>query len=140
MKNRGRIPSSPYFFRLILIAMAAVFAATALLALIFGAPLQPPAELYNVPNPSKSAWYLLWMQEIVSYNLNFVYLIVLIFLGFLFMPFLIRRPAEEYAKWFDSRFIAANIITVAVFLFIVALTVIAYFFRGEYWQLIWERF
>jgi hypothetical protein len=116
--------------------MTVVFAAIALFALIFGAPIQPPAEPHNVPNPSKSAWYLLWMQEIVSYNLNFVYLIILIFLVFLFMPFMIRRPPAEYAKWFDKRFIAANIITAAVFLFIVALTVIAYFFRGEYWRLV----
>ncbi len=138
MKTNERIPSSPYFFRLILIAMAAVFAVITLLAVIFGAPIQPPAEPYNVPNPSKSAWFLLWMQELVSYNLKLVYLIVLIFLGFLFMPFLIRRPAEEHAEWFGRRFMAVNIITAAVFLFIIALTTVAYFFRGEYWRLtIW---
>ena len=134
-KKEERVLASPYFFRLIFITIAVTVAVISALAIVFGAPIQPPAEPHNVPNPSKSAWFLLWMQEIVSYNLKFVYLIALFYFGFLFLPFLIRRPAESYARWLDGRFAVSNVITALVFLFIVVLTVIAYFFRGEYWRL-----
>ena len=128
------IKSSPYFFRIITVAMIILTVAIAVLAAVFDAPLQEPAEPYNVPNPSKSAWFLLWTQELVSYSVHFVYLIVFIFVGFLFAPFLIKAEPEGRAKWFNKKFAVMHIITLAVFIFIVLLTVVAYFFRVEYWQ------
>jgi hypothetical protein len=128
------VKSSPYFFRRIAIAMALLFAVIAVLAAVFGAPLQEPAEPYNVPNPSKSAWFLLWMQELVSWNLHLVYLVVILFVGFLLAPFMVKPSGEAYAKWFDKRFTPVHVVTVLVFLFIVALTIVAFFFRVEYWQ------
>lgn len=131
--NKKYIRSSPYFFRLITVAMVLLFILTAVLAAIFNAPLQEAAEPHNVPNPSKSAWFLLWMQELVSYNIHLVYLIIAIFAGFTAAPFLIKPVGQAQARWFDRRFTAMHIITAAVFIAIVALTVVAYFFRIEYW-------
>ena len=56
------IKSSPYFFRIITVTMIILTVVIAVLAAVFDAPLQEPAEPYNVPNPSKSAWFLLWTQ------------------------------------------------------------------------------
>lgn len=50
------------------------------------------------------------------------------------MPFFVKK-APEYAVWFNSAYKWINIISVIVFLAIITLTVIAYFFRKEYWLL-----
>ena len=46
-----------------------------LLAWLFPAPLQEAADVTRVPNPARSAWFLLWMQELISYSAALVYLI-----------------------------------------------------------------
>jgi len=133
---KGYIKSSPYFFRLIGYAMAATVAGLLVLALLFPAPLQEPANLGVVPNPVKSAWFLLWIQELVSYSAYLIYLVIAGALLFLFLPWLpVSSPAHK-AKWFprDQRLITAA--TIALFFAIVALTVVASFFRGENWSLI----
>lgn len=129
------VKSSPYFFRRIKIALILLVAVICVLSVFIGAPLQEPAEPHNVPNPSKSAWFLLWMQELVSYNLHFVYLIVIMYIAFILMPFFIKPKEDKYAKWFDRRFAVTHIITIIALILIIGLTVLAYFFRVEYWQL-----
>lgn len=133
---KGYIQSSPYFFRLIGYAMAATFVSLLLLALLFPAPLQEPANIGVVPNPVKSAWFLLWIQELVSYSAFFIYPVIAGALFFLFLPWLpVSSPAHK-ATWFpgDQRLITAA--TIATFLAIVVLTVVASFFRGENWSLV----
>ena len=39
-----------------------------LLAALVPAPLETPADPAHAPNPAKSAWFLLWIQELVSYS------------------------------------------------------------------------
>lgn len=103
-------------------------------AFFYEAPLQEAAEAYNVPNPSKSAWFLLWTQELVAYHTGFIYLIIFIFLLFLAMPFFIKG-AFTNASWFKRKYLVLNMFILFVFFGITALTVIAVFFRGEYWLL-----
>jgi hypothetical protein len=133
---KGYIKSSPYFFRLIGYAMAMAIGGLLVLALIFPAPLQEPANLGIVPNPVKSAWFLLWIQELVSYSSLLIYPVIAGTLFFLLLPWLpVSSPAHK-AKWFprDQRTITTA--TIVVFLAIVTLTVVANFFRGENWSLI----
>lgn len=132
----GYLRSSPHFFRLVKRAFAAAVATLLLLAWFIPAPLQEAADFARVPNPSRSAWFLLWMQELVSYSSALVYLIAAMALFFGALPWLVGRPALA-ARWFagDQRWI--NAATLVAFVGIVALTVVAMFFRGENWSLVW---
>ncbi|MBM4130742.1 hypothetical protein FJ250_06905, partial [bacterium] len=60
-----KIPSSPRFFRLIRrgLLVIAVFLLAA--AWLVPAPLETVADPMRAPNPAKSAWFLLWIQELV---------------------------------------------------------------------------
>lgn len=131
------VKSNPTFFRLILRAMFFCILLLLLLAGLIAAPLQEAADLARVPNPSHSAWFLLWMQELVSYSNTFVYLILAMGAFFCLLPWLPRTEPARWATWFprDQRFI--NLTTAASFSLIVALTIIALYFRGENWSFVW---
>ena len=60
--------------------MGLLIAFLVILAIFILAPLDGPADIASVPNPIKSAWFLLWIQELVSYSNYLVYPII--FLGF----------------------------------------------------------
>ena len=67
MKN-GFVKSSPHFFRLIFRSFWLLLVSLLLLALFVPAPLQTAADPSTTPNPAKSAWFLLWIQELVSWS------------------------------------------------------------------------
>lgn len=130
------VNSSPTFFRLIQRAFLGGSLALLLLAWLIPAPLEPAADLGLVPNPSKSAWFLLWMQELVSYSTVLIYLILLlgIFLGAL--PWLPgTRPATQ-ARWFPTDQRLVNAVTITLYAAIIILTVVGLFFRGENWSFV----
>jgi len=93
----------------------------------FEAPLLEKANIESPPNPAKSAWFLLWIQELVSYSIYTVYLLLFLLLFYIFLPFIRRRRKEHLAMWFplDDRFIA--FLTLFICLSITILTIIAYF-------------
>lgn len=128
----GYVASSPVFFRLIRRSMAAFVAAACVLAAVFPAPLQEPADIGKVPNPAKSAWFLLWIQELVSYSRNFIYVVVLLAGVFLALPYT-RWGGSDGDTGRPRRIVAA--LAFAVFSCIVVLTIIAYLFRGKDWAL-----
>ncbi|MEJ2472086.1 MAG: selenite/tellurite reduction operon b-type cytochrome membrane protein ExtQ [Desulfuromonadales bacterium] len=128
------VPASPYFFRIVKRSFAVGVCLLMLCALFVDAPLQGPADVGRVPNPSKSAWFLMWTQELVSYTSAMVYLILAVGLVFLLLPWLpFSRPADK-ACWLpaDQRFV--NLLTLVCFFGIVLLTVVAMYFRGENWS------
>lgn len=127
------VSSNPFFFRLIKLAAALTAALLMLLALFFPAPLQGPADIATVPNPVKSAWFLLWTQELVSYSKYLIYLIIGCALGFLLLPYLPGSSPRRSARWFRKDQWLASTLCMAAFLGILTLTVIAMFFRGENW-------
>ena len=132
----GRVPSEPHFFRLIKRSFIAGAVALLVLALAVPAPLQGPADPGRVPNPVKSAWFLLWTQELVSYSKDLVYLLVLLAAVLLFLPWLPgTRPANR-ASWFPRDQWPATLLTLAAFLGIAALTIVAVFFRGQNWAFV----
>jgi hypothetical protein len=133
---RGFVKSSPYFFRIIKRAIAFFGGAILILAFFITAPLQAPADISRVPNPVKSAWFLLWIQELVSYSTYAIYPIVLLAVLFLALPWLPPSRAAEKARWFSREQLFVNVMTLMTFNVIVVLTIVAMFFRGKNWEFI----
>jgi hypothetical protein len=135
-----RVPSDPRFLRLVGRAAAAGAAALCLLALAVPAPLLPAADPGAPPNPARSAWFLLWVQELVAHGKGWAWPILAAAAAFLFLPWLAphrRSPAEgeEAASALPSRGSrgAARLLLLLAALLVV-LTVVAAFFRGENWS------
>ena len=133
---KGYVKSSPYFFRLIGYAMVLTIAGLLLLSHLFPAPLQEPADLGVVPNPVKSAWFLLWIQELVSHSVLLIYPVMACALFMLLLPWLPLSPVAHRATWFPREQRIVNVVTIALFLAIVILTVVASNFRGANWSLV----
>jgi hypothetical protein len=101
----------------------------------FEAPLLERANIKYPPNPAKSAWFLLWIQELVSYSIYTVYLLLLLLIFYILLPFIRKQRNEHLARWFpiEDRFI--SFLTLFICLSITILTIIAYFFRGPDWHI-----
>jgi hypothetical protein len=130
------LKSSPYFFRLILIAWLLFTILTFCGAILVPAPLLGPADAGTPPNPAKSAWFLLWIQELVSHGTLLVYPALAVGLIFLLLPWLpLFRPAWR-ASWLPRGQMAVNLLALGAFFVIVGLTVVAACLRGPQWQLV----
>jgi quinol-cytochrome oxidoreductase complex cytochrome b subunit len=127
------IPTSPFLFRIIKRAMVLLIGILLLLAVIVPAPLQDPGNLEKSPNPVKAAWFFLWIQELASYSTKMIYIIMLLGICFFLLPYLPGIPESEQARWLSKDQQWVNIVTVFIFLCILALTVVAMFFRGANW-------
>ncbi|MGA9176502.1 MAG: selenite/tellurite reduction operon b-type cytochrome membrane protein ExtQ [Desulfobacterales bacterium] len=127
------IPTSPFLFRIIKRAMVLLVGVLLLLAVIVPAPLQDPGNLEKSPNPVKAAWFFLWIQELASYSTNMIYIIMLLGICFFLLPYLPGISESEQARWMPKDQQWVNIVTVFIFLCILALTVVAMFFRGTNW-------
>lgn len=132
----GIVNSSPTFFRLIRRATGAFVVFALLLAASVRAPLQEAADPGNVPNPVKSAWFLLWIQELVSYSKFLAYPVLLLLVAFFLLPRIHGGASGENAGWCWRKPRPAQIAVLAAFLLIVFLTVVAAFFRGENWAFV----
>jgi len=133
---KGYVRSSPFFFRRIMISIGLLVATLVLLAIFIPAPLQGPADMTSVPNPIKSAWFLLWTQELVSYSKHLVYPIIFLGFYFLLLPYLPGSPECKQAKWLQKDQWLINVLTLIIFAAILVLTVVAVFMRGENWALV----
>ena len=130
------VRSSPHFFRPVTRALLAGLAVLLLLAALAPAPLEPPADPAQPPNPAKSAWFLLWIQELVSWSTPAVYLALALLLLLLGLPWLPLRRIEE-ARWFPPEHRALGVATLAAAALVVALTVVGLFLRGPDWRFVW---
>jgi len=130
------LPSSPYLFRIIKIAMALLLGILLLLAMVIPAPLNEPANITQTPNPAKAAWFFLWIQELVSYSTHLIYIIMLVGLCFFLLPYLPGISEAKQAKWLPKDQQWVNAVTLFTFLGILVLTIIAMFFRGENWAFV----
>ena len=135
MKN-GFVKSSPHFFRLITRSMYGLTAALLLSAALIPAPLQEQANPAITPNPAKSAWFLLWIQELVSWSRYMIYPVMLLSLLFLLLPWLPLGPRIYRGSWFPREQKTISAVTVILAAVIVALTCVAMFFRGANWSLV----
>jgi hypothetical protein len=131
------LKSSPHFFRLIKRSCLAGIGVLFLLAVFFPAPLEQHADFGHVPNPSKSAWFLLWMQELVGYSSNLVLVIGGLALFYTLLPWLPGTSRVKQAQWLPSGQWTITWITLVTFAGIIILTTIALVFRGENWAFVW---
>jgi hypothetical protein len=129
------LKSSPHFYRLIGSAALALVAILCVLAPLVPAPLGEPANIAHPPNPVKSAWFLLWLQELVSYGNGWIIVPLLLAGLTLTLPWL-PLPQPTYAIWFDRHRRWLNVGALFVFLFIVTLTLVAAYCRGGNWSLV----
>ncbi len=136
MKN-GFVKSSPVFFRLIVLSMYTCVVSLLLFAALIPAPLQEQANPAVTPNPAKSAWFLLWIQELVSWSHLMIYPVILLAGLFLLLPWLPVGTHLHRASWFPRELKSVSAITIILVAAIVALTVVALFFRGANWSLVY---
>ena len=101
------VRSSPHFFRPVARAMLLGIGVLLLVSALVPAPLEPPADPAHAPNPAKSAWFLLWIQELVSYSTLAIYVAIALALAVL-----------------------------AAALLVLVLTVVGLYFRGPDWRLV----
>jgi len=134
--KKGFVKSSPHFFRLIRIGMFSFVVAMLILAALIPAPLQEPANPALTPNPVKSAWFLLWIQELVSYSGLLIHAVIALGAVILALPWLPGSRHIHRASWFPREQRGVNLATLAVFSAILLLTLIALFLRGSNWSLV----
>jgi len=135
MKN-GFVKSSPGFFTLINRSLFALTALLLVLTVLIPAPLEELANPAVTPNPAKSAWFLLWIQELVSWSRYMIYPFMLLVCLFLFLPWLPISTHIHRASWFPREQKAVSALTVIVVAAIILLTLVAMFFRGADWSLL----
>ncbi|MFN2238883.1 MAG: selenite/tellurite reduction operon b-type cytochrome membrane protein ExtQ [Thermoanaerobaculia bacterium] len=128
----SRVPASPYFFRPVKRALLAGLAVLALLAVWFPAPLEVAANPAKPPNPAKSAWFLVWIQELVSYSNTAIWIVVAMAALLVALPWLPLARVEN-AAWFQRRHRPLTVVVVLASIAIAGLTIVGLFFRGADW-------
>ena len=134
MKN-GFVKSSPRFFSLIVRSAALLAVSLSIAALFIPAPLQIPADPAITPNPARSAWFLLWIQELVSWSKLMIYPALLLCLAMALLPWIAANRRIHRASWFPRELTAINLTALLLAAAVLALTIVAAFFRGTNWQL-----
>lgn len=133
----GFVKSSPRFFRLINGALVLGVVLLCALAALVPAPLQRAADPAHTPNPAKSAWFLLWIQELVSWSRLMVWpVLALLVLAFL-LPWLPGQQRNHHATWFPPGQRAVSLATLLVTALVLGLTLVAWYLRGPNWALVW---
>jgi hypothetical protein len=131
----GYVKSSPHFFRPVGRAMLLGIAALLVLAALFPAPLETPADPAHAPNPAKSAWFLLWIQELVSYSTLAIYMAVALAAFLVALPWL-PLPKLEHARWLPREHRPLAVAVLAAAGLVITLTVVGLFLRGPDWRLV----
>jgi len=134
MKN-GFVKSSPHFFRLIFRSMWLLLATLLVLAAFVPAPLQTAADPSTTPNPAKSAWFLLWIQELVSWSRLMIWPVILLCALCFLLPWLPGQVRADHARWFPKGQRLISITALLVFTLLLVLTVLAFCYRGPNWSL-----
>jgi len=128
------LKSAPHLFGPVKRAAFACVVALALMAAAMPAPLDVAADAGHPPNPAKSAWFLLWIQELVSHSTLAIYAVLALAVLLVALPWLPWPPAER-AAWFQPRLRAVTLATLAIAAGIVTLTLVGMWCRGPNWTL-----
>jgi len=107
-------------------------------AIVLKAPLEPPANPTNIPNPSKAPWYFLGLQELLVYFdpwIAGVLLPGLIIVGLIALPYIDKNPlGNGYYTVKERKFVISVYMFGWVIMWIV-LIVLGTFLRGPNWNL-----
>lgn len=136
MHNDHYIKSSPHFFRLIGWTAAVWCLLLCLLATLLPAPLQEPANPAMVPNPVKAGWFLLWIQEVVSWSKYWIYPLLATAVWLVALPWLGKAPVIERAAWWPRQRRLTNLLFLLLVLAVLLLTIMALWFRGANWGMV----
>jgi hypothetical protein len=129
------VKSSPHFFRPVGRAMLLGIAALLVLAALVPAPLEPPADPAHAPNPAKSAWFLIWIQELVSYSTLAIYVAVALAAFLVALPWL-PFPKPDHARWLPREHRPLGLAVLAAALLVLVLTIVGLALRGPDWRLV----
>jgi hypothetical protein len=132
---KGYVKSSPHLFRPVGRAFLLGVGALLLLSALVPAPLEPPADPGHPPNPARSAWFLLWIQELVSYGTPAIYVAVALVALLVALPWLPLRR-REHASWLPREQWPVAVAVLLAAVFVLTLTVVAFFLRGPDWRLV----
>ena len=134
-RGRERVRTDPVFLRMISRTFWVFLALLTLSAWFwYQPPLEPPADPASPPNPAKSAWFLLWIQELVSHSVLWVYPILGLGVFLWLLPRIGKTPEKRTARWFPKEGWPLWAFVAVMAVSMVALTLYAAFFRGENWQ------
>ncbi len=149
-EEKNSVPSVPNVVRRIWIASLATLLVVIVLAVLFRAPLEAPANPSVTPNPAKAPWYFLWLQEIVTittikfgaWTLNGalvggVLLPGLLILLALWWPYRDRSSVNAVGVWFAPERAKQNWVFIALCVMIILFTIIGTYLRGPYWEFYW---
>jgi hypothetical protein len=129
------VKSSPHFFRPVGRSMLLALAVLLALAALVPAPLETPADPAHAPNPAKSAWFLLWIQELVSYSTLAIYVAVALAALLVALPWL-PVPRLEHARWLPREHRPLAVAVLAAAGLVLVLTVVGLYLRGPDWRLV----
>jgi len=129
------VNSSPRLFRLVTLGFVGCAALLLVTSALIPAPLDLPADPAHPPNPAKSAWFLLWTQELVSYSTSAIYVAVAIVVMLVALPWL-PVPELDRATWFPRQHRLVTILVLATCALIITLTVVGLFMRGPNWSFV----
>jgi quinol-cytochrome oxidoreductase complex cytochrome b subunit len=129
--------SWPHLFAAELFCFALTVLVLLVVAILFNAPLEAPADPTHPPNPSKAPWYFLGLQEMVSYSAFWggVGIPTLFVLVLILMPYLDRSP-RGVGVWFSRHRLLANTLFLLFLIVNLVLIIIGTFFRGPNWSLV----
>lgn len=149
-EEENSVSSAPHLIRRIWLVTLATTVITILLALIFTAPLEGPANPSVTPNPAKAPWYFLWLQEIVTVTtlkLGFITINGAFIGGVLLPTFLIilamwwpyrdSSGIHSVGVWFAPERKKQNYTFIGICIGIIIFTIIGTFLRGPYWNFYW---
>ncbi|MBI5464573.1 MAG: cytochrome b N-terminal domain-containing protein [Ignavibacteriales bacterium] len=149
-EEKNSVPSAPHLVRRIVAVSIATLVVVVVLAALFPAPLEEPANPSVTPNPAKAPWYFLWLQEIVTdttiplgaFTINGALIGGILLPGLLIVlalwwPYRDKSGIETVGVWFAPARNRQNTIFIAICLLIIAFTIIGTFLRGPYWNFYW---
>ncbi len=149
-EDEHTVQASPHLTRRLAAVMLGTFAVSALLTILFRAPLEEPANPSETPNPAKAPWYFLWLQELVAdttihiggWTLNgalvggiLIPAVLLIWLAA--WPYLDKTPLQTVGVWWPRERRRQNVVFLIIVLAVVTLTIIGTFMRGPFWDFYW---
>jgi hypothetical protein len=107
-------------------------------AIVLKAPLEPPANPTNIPNPSKAPWYFLGLQELLVYFdpwIAGVLLPGLIIVGLMALPYIDKNPRGNGYYTLKQRPFVISVFMFGFVIMWVVLIVLGTFLRGPNWNL-----
>jgi cytochrome b-561 len=142
--------SSPHLLRRITLVTLLTTVAVAILAILFRAPLEAPANPSVTPNPAKAPWYFLWLQELVadttvrigSFTISGSFVGGILIPGVLVLllavwPYFDKSSVNAVGVWFHAERKRQNLIFIIICVVILLLTFVGTYMRGPYWGIYW---